>query len=226
MVSARATTLTVALGSSSHAATPPTTSARRMTTANTTTPVPGPRRGPDGAIGAVAAAERGPGRSRWAPEPGSSWPARPASASALRSAPVRSTDPPPAPATLAAAAADRAPRGSSASCCCPPSVRPARPDAASWSEPAVPAGAARLSSYSNTVANVGRPADAARDRVGASGATTAMLRPRSWASRASSRKLMRDVPRREPAGSTNAIRRSGASRSRAAADVISSSTSR
>ena len=50
----------------------------------------------------------------------------------------------------------------------------------------------------------------------------------SWviASRASSRKLIRDVATREPYGSTIATRRDSASRMRAAAEVISSSTSR
>ena len=51
-----------------------------------------------------------------------------------------------------------------------------------------------------TVANTGRPADAASARTWASPLTSASLRPRVSASRASSRKLMRPVPMREPGG--------------------------
>ncbi|MEJ7697726.1 MAG: hypothetical protein WKF78_14180 [Candidatus Limnocylindrales bacterium] len=50
----------------------------------------------------------------------------------------------------------------------------------------------------------------------------------SWvsASRASNRKLIREVARRDPYGNTTATRGSALLRMRAAADVISSSTSR
>ena len=80
-------------------------------------------------------------------------------------------------------------------------------------------------SYSATVAKTGSPAEAASARVAAS---PAMIDRRfSWviASRASSRKLMRDVATREPYGRTTATRRPSTVRMRAAADVISSSVS-
>jgi hypothetical protein len=71
-----------------------------------------------------------------------------------------------------------------------------------------------------------RPAVIARARADASAAMISIDLPRSVASRARSRKLMRDVARREPYGRTIAIRSSSESRIRAAADVISSSASR
>ena len=80
-------------------------------------------------------------------------------------------------------------------------------------------------SYSATLANTGSPADAASARVAPSGAT--IERRFSWisASRARSRKLIRDVATFEPYGRTSTTRLPSARRMRAAADVISSSTS-
>ena len=60
----------------------------------------------------------------------------------------------------------------------------------------------------------------------ASAATMSRRRPWLRASRASSRKLIRDVATREPNGSTRPTRESAAARIRAAAEVISSSASR
>ena len=91
-------------------------------------------------------------------------------------------------------------------------------DAASASSTAV--------SYSATVPNAAIPAEAASARVPRSGVTIARSRPYACASRASSRKLIREVAIRDPIGSTIASRGSGDSRIRAAALVISSSTSR
>ncbi len=85
---------------------------------------------------------------------------------------------------------------------------------------------AAADSNSVTLANTGRPADAASARVEPSGATIEIRRPRSEASRASNRKLIREVASREPCGSTIATQPGGADRIRPAADVISSSTSR
>ena len=82
------------------------------------------------------------------------------------------------------------------------------------------------SSYSPTELKTGSPAEAARARVAAS---LAMIERRfSWvsASRASNRKLIRDVATRDPCGSTTAARRPSTVRMRAAAEVISSSMSR
>ncbi len=87
-------------------------------------------------------------------------------------------------------------------------------------------GASSDDSYSATLAKTGSPADAARARVAGS---TAITDSRfSWviASRASRRKLIRDVATRDPCGSTTATRRPAADRTRAAAEVISSSMSR
>ena len=81
-------------------------------------------------------------------------------------------------------------------------------------------------SYSATVAKIGMPADAARARVAASPAMIDSRLPFSVASRASRRKLIRDVETRDPFGSTIAMRVPSEPRTRAAAVVISSSTSR
>ena len=81
-------------------------------------------------------------------------------------------------------------------------------------------------SYSATLAKTGSPAEAASARVAESPATTASCFSLIRASRDSSRKLIRDVATREPYGRTSATRRPGTSRIRAAAEVISSSTSR
>ena len=67
---------------------------------------------------------------------------------------------------------------------------------------------------------VGRPADAASARAEASFVMTSIRLPRASASRARTRKLMRDVARREPSGRTSAIRSSSRARIRVAADVI------
>ena len=72
----------------------------------------------------------------------------------------------------------------------------------------------------------GNPAAAASARVEASGATIASRRLRCCASRARSRKLIRLVAIRDPAGNTSTTARSRVPRIRAAADVISSSMSR
>ena len=87
-------------------------------------------------------------------------------------------------------------------------------------------GALSAASYSPTDANTGMPAEAARARAEASGATMSSRLPLTIASRASSRKLMRDVATRDPNGTTTATRVSAAARMRAAAEVISSSASR
>jgi len=71
-----------------------------------------------------------------------------------------------------------------------------------------------------------RPAAAASARADESAATISIVLPRSAASRASSRKLIRDVASRDPYGSTSARRSASVDRIRAAADVISSSASR
>jgi hypothetical protein len=99
--------------------------------------------------------------------------------------------------------------------------------AAAGATPSAPSGvSADALSYSPTEPKAGRPADAASARVAASPATIARRRPRVCASRARSRKLIRDVASREPYGTTSARRFSSVERIRAAADVISSSTSR
>ena len=81
-------------------------------------------------------------------------------------------------------------------------------------------------SYSATEAKTASPAEAARARV--AGSPVTIDSRLSWvsASRDRSRKLIRDVATREPYGSTTAIRAASEARMRAAADVISSSTSR
>ena len=84
----------------------------------------------------------------------------------------------------------------------------------------------RAASYSATDAKTGRPAEAASARVAGSADTIDSRLSCSIASRDSSRKLMRDVATREPCGRTTARRSCSAPRMRAAADVISSSTSR
>ncbi len=92
--------------------------------------------------------------------------------------------------------------------------------------PTTAGGGAVAASNSATVAWTGSPADAAIARAAGSAATIDRTRFRSSASRASSRKLIRDVARREPGGRTSATFVSVAFRIRAAALVISSSTSR
>ena len=87
-------------------------------------------------------------------------------------------------------------------------------------------GASSAASYSPTDANTGMPAEAARARAEASGATMSSRLPLTIASRASSRKLIREVATRDPNGTTTATRVSAAARIRAAAEVISSSASR
>ncbi len=87
-------------------------------------------------------------------------------------------------------------------------------------------GAAPPRSKAATETCVANPADAASARAEASFVTTSSRLLRLSASRARSRKLIRDVASREPSGRTRAIRSSGSARIRAAADVISSSTSR
>ncbi len=89
-----------------------------------------------------------------------------------------------------------------------------------------PSAALRASPYSTTEAKTGNPADAARARVDASGATIARRRLRDDASRARRRKLIRLVAIRDPAGRTRAMSTSSAVRIRDAAEVISSSMSR
>ena len=125
-------------------------------------------------------------------------PARPAEAACAASA------------ALAASAAAASPAPSGGGAALPSSAPPVPRDA----------------SYSPTEANTGRPADAASARAAASLAT--IERRFSWvrASRASSRKLIREVATREPCGRTTATRRPSTERIRAAADVISSSMSR
>ncbi len=91
---------------------------------------------------------------------------------------------------------------------------------------AIVAGDPTSASYSPTVAWTGRPAEAAIARAAGSAATIDSTRFRSSASRASSRKLIREVASREPGGRTRATFVSVTARIRAAALVISSSTSR
>ena len=118
--------------------------------------------------------------------------------------------------------------GSAASTAAAPRPRPSRP------RPAPPSPAADRrrrrppspTSYSATDAKTGSPADAASARVAGSPATIDSRLSWVSASRASSRKLIRDVATREPYGRTTAIRAASEPRMRAAADVISSSTSR
>ena len=149
------------------------------------------------------------------PRPAS--PRRAGRGSAVRPGRRRRTRPaPPAPAAALAAAASWP--------CGRPPPKPARPRR---SDPRRTArGGGSEASYSWTVAKTGRPADAARARVAESPAMTD--RRFSWvsASRARSRKLIRDVATREPYGSTTATRPDSTARTRAAAEVISSSTSR
>ena len=90
----------------------------------------------------------------------------------------------------------------------------------------IPSAPSSDDSYSATVEKTGNPADAASARVAGSAATTERILPFVIASRASSRKLIRDVATREPYGNTTATRVASAARMRAAAEVISSSTSR
>ena len=112
----------------------------------------------------------------------------------------------------------------------------AAPPTACVPEPFVPLGsvpsvspsapAAPWASNAATEACTGNPAAAASARAEASAHTMSSRLPRAAASRASRRKLIRDVARREPYGSTSVIRFASVERMRAAADVISSSTSR
>jgi len=87
-------------------------------------------------------------------------------------------------------------------------------------------GPARAASYSATVANTGRPADAASALDAASPAITDSRRLLTTASRDRRRKLIREVAIREPFGTTSPTFVPGDVRIRDAADVISSSTSR
>jgi len=81
-------------------------------------------------------------------------------------------------------------------------------------------------SYSETEAKTGNPADAASARVAGSPDTIESRFSCSRASRVSNRKLIREVATREPYGRTTASCVASAPRMRAAAEVISSSTSR
>ena len=119
----------------------------------------------------------------------------------------------PAPAPIAATPAAAAATVPAAITVPPPSPPPS-------------SGSARAASYSPTDANTGMPADAASARADASGATMSSRVPLTIASRASSRKLIRDVATRDPNGTTSPTRVSAAARIRAAAEVISSSASR
>ena len=92
--------------------------------------------------------------------------------------------------------------------------------------PAISSLVSSAASYSPSDENTGSPADAASARAEVSGATMSRRRPLAWASRASSRKLIRDVATRDPNGSTRPIRVPSAVRIRVAAEVISSSGSR
>ena len=103
----------------------------------------------------------------------------------------------------------------------PAAARASARRAAAWAS-----SSSSASSYSPTDANTGRPAEAASARADASGATMSSRRPWLIASRASSRKLIRDVATRDPNGITRPTRESAAARIREAAEVISSSASR
>ena len=87
-------------------------------------------------------------------------------------------------------------------------------------------GAANAASYSATDENTGSPADAARARVAGSDATIERRRLLTIASRDSSRKFIREVLIRDPYGITSATFVASEPRILAAAEVISSSTSR
>jgi shikimate kinase len=93
-------------------------------------------------------------------------------------------------------------------------------------EPPRPELAAADSSHSATLAKTGRPADAASARVAGSVATIDRRRLLTTASRDRRRKFIRDVAIREPYGTTRATFVASDPRMRAAAEVISSSTSR
>jgi hypothetical protein len=82
------------------------------------------------------------------------------------------------------------------------------------------------SSHSATLAKTGRPAEAARARVAGSVATIDRRRLLTSASRDKRRKFIREVAIREPYGTTSATFVASDPRIRAAAEVISSSTSR
>ena len=109
-----------------------------------------------------------------------------------------------------------------------PDAATASPDATADVPPAFgsSSGAASASSNSAIEANAARPADAASARADASAAITSRRRPLVIASRASIRKLIREVASRDPNGTTSATRDSPAERMRIAAEVISSSASR
>ena len=134
-----------------------------------------------------------------------------------------STSESPGPASARAAAPSAAAPATAAPW--PFDARPAPVAAVAWSASAgwLPPAAA---SYSATDANTGNPADAARARVAASDATIDSRRLLTTASRDSSRKFIREVAIRDPYGITRATFVASELRIRAAAEVISSSTSR
>ena len=179
---------------------------------------PGPR-----TVGAAAPLERAPIRPSGTaggppgdPRPGDPGARGVAPAPAMAPAPAPAMAP--ASATLAAAALVDAPVDA------PLDLGPTAGGtlvaaAGSWTTP-------WSASNSATVAKTGRPAEAASARAAASVEMIDRARLRSSASRASSRKLIREVAMREPGGTTRPTRGSSDPRIRAAADVISSSTSR
>ncbi len=123
--------------------------------------------------------------------------------------------------TAVSSSAERLAPGAAAAA---PAAIAAAPGAAAAAGP--PTWSDWLASYSPTVAKTGSPAEAARARAAGSGAMIERARLRSSASRASNRKLIREVAIRDPAGTTSPTRGSSDVRILAAADVISSSTSR
>ena len=155
-------------------------------------------------------------------------PAEAPAAPTTAAAPIAAAAPAPVPPGVVAPVAGTAPAASEATATPAAAAAAGAPAAPAPSPPSPPAASAssRSASYSGTVANTGIPAVAASARVDASGATMARRRLRPAASWASRRKLIRLVAIREPAGRTSATSRSVAVRIRAAAVVISSSTSR
>ena len=106
------------------------------------------------------------------------------------------------------------------------SRRPPRPARRAPAPSPSALGAANAASYSATDENTGSPADAARARVAGSDATIERRRLLTIASRDNSRKFIREVLIRDPYGITSATFVASEPRILAAAEVISSSTSR
>ena len=208
--SIRGVTVIWADGSTRAAATPLTARARTRIRIPAMTPAPGPRR---------RGFASGTCRPRRTISSSSACCSGSSAGTSPRACARPAAEPPPAApapgcAAMAAAAAGAAAADVAASACGGVAVT-------TLSRPSSSA-----ASYSPTDANTGRPAEAASARAEASGATMSSRRPFACASRASSRKLIRDVATRDPKGSTRPTRVPSAVRMRVAAEVISSSGSR